>query len=91
MALASASNLAAYCSSTRLLVAELDVAEAGRAWDARRRPRLRPHSLSAGPLAYSMKSAMSCGVSSMSKAGMYSKPAASQKSMKSTMPQPLEE
>ena len=38
-----------------------------------------------------MKSAMSCGVSSMLKAGTYWKPAASQKSMKSEMPQPLEE
>ena len=38
-----------------------------------------------------MKSAMSCGVSPMLNAGMYSKPAASQKSMKSRMPQPLEE
>ena len=53
--------------------------------------RRRPHSLSAGPLTYSTKSAMSCGVSSMLKSGIARKPAASQRSRKSTMPQPLVE
>ena len=53
--------------------------------------RFAPHSLAAGPLAYSMKSATSCGDSSMLRSGIARKPAASQKARNSVGPQPREE
>ncbi len=75
----------------RFFVAELDIFQAIRLRDAHRPRAAAPHSVLTGPLTYSMKSEISCGVSFTFKSGTAKNPAASQKFKKSTIPQPFDE